>query len=116
MNVLGLRTFIPTKDFEESKKFYQEFGFELLWENDTLAIVGTNQYQFFLQKAYAKEWAENMMLQLFVDDLDMLYSHLSTFYHKYEGVKMKPIFTADYGRTFHLIDPAGVLWHLTERK
>ena len=33
---------------------------------------------------------------------------------KYENITIKDIFTADYGRTFHLIGPAGVLWHFTE--
>ena len=33
---------------------------------------------------------------------------------KYENTKIKPIFLADYGRTFHLIGPAGELWHMMD--
>ena len=54
------------------------------------------------------------MIQLFVDDLDSLYAVCEKLFTTYETIKLKPIFTAEYGRTFHLIGPAGELWHMTE--
>lgn len=114
MKIKGLRTFVPSIDFEVSKKFYEELGFELLWQNEELCEVGSKEYNFFLQKYYVKEWAENFMLQLFVDDLDALYKKAEPLIEKYEGTKIRPIFDADYGRTFHVIGPAGELWHMTE--
>lgn len=116
MKIKLLRTFIPTKDFELSIKFYNEIGFKTMWKNDELAEMGTKEYNFFLQKFYVKAWAENLMMQLFVEDLDALYDICEPLISKYEGTKIKPIFTADYGRTFHLIGPAGELWHMTETK
>ena len=53
-------------------------------------------------------------MQLHVEDLDALYEVAVKLIPKYEGTKIKPIFKAEYGRTFHLIGPAGELWHMTE--
>jgi len=116
MKVKMLRTFVPSINFELSKQFYTELGFKILWEDDTLCQLGTPEYNFFLQPHYPKEWAENMMLQLIVEDLDALYETVLTLKKKYKDIKINPIFTADYGRTFHLIAPAGELWHMTEAK
>lgn len=115
MQILGLRTFIPTKDFDTSKAFYQELGFQIKWENEELAIVGVASYEFFIQKYYVKDWAENFMLQLFIDDIEGFYSVCERVIPKYDGTKLRPIFEAEYGFTFHVIDPAGVLWHITQR-
>ena len=114
MKIKLLRTFLPSKDYETSKRFYNELGFPTMWENDELAILGTEDFSFFLQRHYNKDWAENLMMQLYVDDLDSLYAVAESLMDKYEGLKIKEIFTADYGRTFHIIGPAGVLWHMTE--
>ena len=114
MKVLQIRTFVPSKDFEVSKKFYQDLGLEILWQNEELAEIGTPTQNFFLQKYYNEEWANNFMLQMFVDDLDALFNTAKPLIEKYEGTKIRDIFEADYGRTFHLIGPAGELWHLTE--
>lgn len=114
MNISNLRTFIPCKDFAQSKEFYLDLGFELQWEGKDLIIFGSKEQNFFLQDAYLEEWANNCMMQLHVDNLDDLYNTTERLKAKYPMIRTKPIFTADYGRTFHLIGPAGVLWHMTE--
>jgi len=114
MKIQKIRTFLPSKDFAISKQFYLDLGFKITWESDDLIIFGDEHNGFFLQKYYLKEWAENVMMQLFVDDLDALFDVAKPLIEKYENTKIKAIFTADYGRTFHLIGPAGVLWHMME--
>ena len=114
MKILQIRTFVPSKDFETSKQFYKDLGLDILWENEELAEIGTSYQNFFLQKYYVKEWADNFMLQMFVDDLDQLFKKVEPLVAKYDGTKIRDIFEADYGRTFHLIGPAGELWHMTE--
>ena len=114
MNIKNLRTFLPSIDFDTSKQFYKDIGFEVMWENEELCQFGTSEYNFFLQKYYQKDWAENLMMQMHVDDLEELYEICETLLENYQGIKIKPIFTADYGKTFHLIGPAGELWHMTE--
>ena len=114
MNIRNIRTFLPSIDFERSRQFYLDLGFEIMWEGKDLIIFGTKEQNFFLQNAYVEVWAQNTMVQMHVDDLDQLYLIAEELNRKYEEVKIKPIFTADYGRTFHMLDPAGVLWHMTE--
>jgi hypothetical protein len=70
------RPFVPAKDFELSKRFYLEVGFELLHEG-TVAIFGIGSSSFILQNYYNKDWAENFMMQLMVDDLDAWWEHLN---------------------------------------
>ena len=114
MKIRNIRTFIPSKDFEVSKQFYIDLGFNITWEGEDLIIFGTKEDNFFLQNFYVEDWANNCMMQLHVEDLESLYAVAETLIEKYEGTRIKSIFQADYGKTFHLIDPAGVLWHMTE--
>jgi|LGOV01.1.fsa_nt_gb predicted lactoylglutathione lyase len=114
MNINQIRTFIPSKDFSLSKQFYLDLGFKTMWQDDNMALFGIKQQNFFLQKYYQEDWANNCMMQMHVDDLEELYHTCVSLKEKYTDIKLKQIFTADYGRTFHLIDPTGVLWHMTE--
>lgn len=116
MRASQIRPFIPSKNFEISKSFYQDLGFKVTYEESKLIILSLGDVSFFLQDAYLKPWAENTMIQLFVDDLEELYKVAESLSVKYENIKLKPIFTAHYGKTFHLIGPAGVLWHMMEQK
>ena len=114
MKIRNIRTFMPSKDFDISKQFYLDLGFNITWEGEDLIIFGNKENNFFLQKYYNEDWANNFMMQLHVEDLDALYEVAVKLIPKYEGTKIKAIFKAEYGRTFHLIGPAGELWHMTE--
>lgn len=116
MKIVNIRTFVPSKDFEVSKQFYKDLGFDLQWYDDQLAIFGSKTQNFFLQNYYSKEWAENFMMQIHVEDLDEAFSLAESLTHKYKDTKINDIFEAGYGRTFHLIGPAGELWHFTEEQ
>ena len=64
------RAFIPSMDFDSSKAFYEALGFEKLLDGD-VAIFGVGAGAFILQQYYyKKEWAENCMMQMMVDNLD----------------------------------------------
>lgn len=116
MTIMEIRAFVPCIDFKVCRQFYIDLGFEIGWEDDKLIEFGRARQSFFLQNYYVKEWADNCMLQLLTDDLDALYQQAKGLAETYDHVKIKAIFKADYGRTFHLIDPTGVLWHMTEDK
>lgn len=114
MEIQNIRTFLPCKDFLVSKQFYLDLGFPVLWESEELICFGTEKQNFFLQAYYNKDLADNFMMQLHVSNIETLYKRAEKLVEIYKGTKIKPIFLADYGRTFHLIDPTGVLWHMTE--
>ena len=112
------RPFIPAKDFELSKRFYETLGFEKVLDSD-VAIFNAPSGGFILQRYYQKEWAENFMMQLMVDDLDAWWTHISALdLPKQFGVPpprapgMQP-----WGlRIAYVVDPSGVLWHIAQRR
>ena len=70
-----VRPFLPSKDFAASKSFYEKIGFKKLLDAD-VAIFELGGSSFILQNYFKKEWAENCMMQLMVDDLDAWWMHI----------------------------------------
>jgi len=68
---------MPAKDFELSKRFYEALGFEKVLDSE-VAIFNAGSGGFILQRYYQKDWAENFMMQLMVDDLDAWWSHIAS--------------------------------------
>lgn len=112
MNLLDIRPFIPCQDFEISQAFYRALGFSISPAGDELALGELGNCTIFLQKYYNKELAENLMMQLIVDDAERFYHHLSHITDmdmKYSDVKHE-----HWGKVVYLWGPAGELWHVTE--
>ncbi len=109
-----IQPFIPTIDFEISKQFYIDLGFEIAYEDDSLTLFKKDKVSFFIQKAYEKAWAENTMIQLYTDDVNAFLEHVKSIKSKYQMIKHTELMKVHYGTTFHLLDPAGVLWHITD--
>jgi uncharacterized glyoxalase superfamily protein PhnB len=77
------------------------------------------QSAFILQRFYNKEHAENCMMQLVVDDLDLWWKHIEALDLPAAFPVKPPLAPAvqPWGlRVAYLFDPAGVLWHVTERR
>ena len=113
------RPFLPARDFELSKRFYEALGFEKLLDSPDVAIFRAGSSGFLLQRRYQKEWAENCMMQLMVDDLDAWWRHvrsldLATRFKVREPKEPAP---QPWGlRVAYLVDPSGVLWHVAQRR
>ena len=110
-----VRPFLPTRDFDLSRRFYEALGFAKVFDGD-VAIFDVGSGGFILQRQYP---AENCMLQLMVDDLDALWEHIAALdlagrfgVPPPKAPEMQP-----WGlRVAYVIDPAGVLWHLAQRR
>ena len=114
----ALRPFLPAKDFETSKAFYQAIGFETLLDGE-VAIFGIGATAFILQRYYQKDWAENSMVQLMVDDLDAWWGHLVSLDlpGRFGVPAPRPPILQPWGlRIAYVVDPSGVLWHVAERR
>src|SRR5512139_2837825 len=72
----SVRPFVPARDFATSKAFYEALGFETELDADDVAIYRVGATSFLLQRYYQKEWAENFMMQLLVDDLDAWWNRI----------------------------------------
>jgi hypothetical protein len=112
------RPFLPAKDFETSKRFYEALGFQKLLDSE-VAIFRVGMSSFILQNFYRKDWAENFMMQLMVDDLDAWWTHVESLdLPSRFGVQApKPPAMQPWGlRISYVYDPSGVLWHVAQRR
>lgn len=110
---ISIRPFIGAKDYEISRRFYRDLGFEekVLFEN--MSLFSTGRVGFYLQKAYVKDWIDNSMIFVEVDDVNRYWNELLALglTSKYDGVKLTPVRQYDWGRECFLHDPSGILWH-----
>ena len=114
LNVIELKAFVPAKDFELSKRFYQDMGFTLRSDAGGIAYLCYGQTSFLLQQFYVKDLAENLMLHLLVEDVDAWWTKLhEAGIAKTYGVRMTEVEQQPWRmRDFVLLDPTGVLWRI----
>jgi catechol 2,3-dioxygenase-like lactoylglutathione lyase family enzyme len=117
-NAVSIRPFIGAKDYELSRRFYCDLGFEEKVLFPGMCLFQTGRLAFYLQDAYVKDWIENSMIFLEVDDVGRYWKELLALdlTSKYEGVKLTPIKNNDWGRECFLHDPSGILWHFGQFK
>jgi catechol 2,3-dioxygenase-like lactoylglutathione lyase family enzyme len=113
----SIRPFIGAKDFDVSRAFYRELGFTEVIADENLSFFGVEGRQgFYLQRYYVKEWVENSMVILSINNIDTCWENLvaKDLENKYEGVKLIPIRNFEWGRECFVHDPSGVLLHFCE--
>ena len=113
---VSIRPFIGAKNFELSRSFYRDMGFEESILTPALSVFQTEQLGFYLQNAFVEDWINNTMVFLEVDDVGRYRNELLALdlTSKYTGVKLTPIRTEQWGRECFLHDPSGILWHIGE--
>lgn len=112
------RPFLPAKDFDLSKRFYETLGFVKELDGE-VAIFRIGASSFILQKYFQKEWAENFMMQLMVDDLDAWWTRLAALDlpGRFGVPPPKAPALQPWGlRVAYVVDPSGVLWHVAQRR
>lgn len=114
LNAVEIKAFVPAKDFALSKQFYQEIGFVLASEGCGVAYFHHQHVSFLLQDFYVKEFADNLMMHLLVEDVDAWWSKIQSanIVKKY-GVNVGDIEQQPWRmRDFVVADPSGVLWRI----
>lgn len=112
-----LLTFVPTQDQQLSKRFYLALGAKLVGEEGGLVDVELAGTRLLLQDYYAKDWAENFMFILSVDDAQAWFEHVSALVAsgEFPGVRVKPPEPQDWGALVTYVwDPVGVLIHIAQ--
>jgi catechol 2,3-dioxygenase-like lactoylglutathione lyase family enzyme len=115
--IRAFRPFLPAKDFETSLRFYQAIGFETYKLGDTLAELSLGSHAFLLQGHYVKEWAENTMMHVLVNDVHAWWQHIDSLdlARRFGVSPPAPPRVEPWGLTVaYVFDPAGVLWHFAE--
>lgn len=110
---ISMRPFIGAKDFHTSRSFYTDLGFEEIVLDPKFSVFKMQSLAFYLQDAYVKDWIDNTMIFMEVEDADAYYQELAAknLPEKYAGVRLIPVKTYDWGKECFLHDPSGILWH-----
>ena len=118
MKFLSLEPFVPSgADFERSKQFFQELGFQLDWDGGDYAGFKCDECRFILQKYDHKVFAENLMISVRIESADEFWNEINEkqLVQKF-GIRMNAPADQPYGREVNIIDLAGVCWHFVEHK
>jgi len=116
LNVTEVKAFVPARDFELSKRFYQDLGFTLASEGGGVAYFHHGHSSFLLQDFCVEEHIDNFMMHLLVESVDDWYQHINGagIPEKYQ-VKIGPVEVQPWRmRDFVLFDPSGVLWRIAQ--
>jgi hypothetical protein len=112
----SIRPFIGARDFELSRNFYLDMGFTESILSHNMSYFKTDAIGFYLQDAYIKDWVDNSMIFMEVEDVSRYWTELSALNitSRYKGVKITPIRVYDWGKECFVHDPSGILWHIGE--
>ena len=116
LKVKSTRPFIGAKDYKTSRAFYSDLGFDEIIIDSNLSLFQYGAMGFYLQDAYVKDWVDNMMVFLEVDDVTDFWQELVRLdlTSKYQQVRIIPTKAYDWGKECFIHDPSGVLWHVGE--
>jgi len=114
--IKSIRPFIGAKDFAVSRAFYRDLGFEEVEIDPKFSVFKKGDFAFYLQDYYSKEWIENTIIFLEIENVDLYWDELVSLNlkEKYNSIRLVPIKTEVWGKECFLLDPAGVLWHFGE--
>ncbi len=110
-----VRPVLPAKDFEKSRRFYAELGFQECALTEGLVEMRLGRCCFLLQRYYVEDWANNFVLHMRVSDVRAWWERIEALdlAGRY-GVKTQAPQQEGWGLVAGLIDPAGVLWRISE--
>ncbi|BFM15921.1 VOC family protein [Maricurvus nonylphenolicus] len=114
LNTVEIKAFVPAKDYERSKAFYQDMGFTQASDTQGVAYFHHGNCSFLLQDFYEEKLANNLMMHLLVEDAKAWHQQLQEkgIVEKYD-VLLGDIEEQPWGMLdFVIKDPSGVLWRV----
>ena len=115
--ILAIRPFVPARDYDLSRRFYEALGFVPTHSDQDVTILKLGSFSFILQNYHVKEFAENCMVQVLVRDADAWWAAADPA-KLVEGFGVKPPkppAMQSWGlKVGFVFDPSGVLWHVAE--
>lgn len=117
LEIHDVRPFIGAKNFDRSRDFYVTLGWEVMYDAADLRLLTLGSHSFYLQNHFNKTWCHNTMLHVSVFNVDAWYKKISELFSskKLTHGRMKDVIeNRDYGRTFFVWDPSGILIHFTQ--
>jgi catechol 2,3-dioxygenase-like lactoylglutathione lyase family enzyme len=114
LSVTEIKAFVPAKDFEVSKRFYQDLGFNMASDGGGVAYFHVGHASFLLQDGCPDTLTSSEMMHLLVQDVEAWWNHVeaAALVRKYR-VKVTDIELQPWRmRDFCLSDPSGVIWRI----
>jgi hypothetical protein len=117
LSINDLKAYVPARHFEESKRFYQALGFVMSPGWGGTADFELNGNRFRLQDYYVKDWANNFMMVMGVDDIDAWHQQAQRIASSgdFTSVRLTPPEAVDSSLVLHVWDPSGVLLIFVQR-
>lgn len=115
-NLVSIRPFIGAKDYNTSKTFYMDLGFDKIELSKNLCLFKMGNLGFYLQDAYVADWVNNTMVFVEVENAKEFYNNMVDLKltEKYAAVRVEGIKELDWGKECFVHDPSGILWHFGE--
>jgi len=111
---LELKTLVPARDFDLSKRFYRAIGFNEDWTNGEIAYFKNGNINFLLRSEEDPTHAPGMQMQIIVESVDEWYDYIRAALAAF-GIDVEPPATRPWGaRDFVVTDPSGVRWRITQ--
>lgn len=109
--IKDFKVYMPAMDFELSKRFYAALGFTMSEGWGGTADFELDGCRFRLQDYFVKDWAENFMVVIGVDDAEAWYRHVTAVLNggAYGNARTSPPEIVDGSRVLEVFDPSGVL-------
>jgi hypothetical protein len=116
LTIKDFKVYMPAKDFERSKRFYLALGFNLSEGWGGTADFELNGSSFRLQNYYVKEWAENFMVKIGVDDVEAWHQRAREIAGagEFENIGIKPPEPVEDFLVLHVVDPSGFVQSTAE--
>lgn len=116
LNISEIKSFVPSKDFDTSQRFYQALGFEIASVFGDVAYLKNGNHAFLLQNYYNVDHANNSMMHLLVEDAASWFDHVQSSGIESEfDCKVTELISQPWGMLeFCVIDPSGVLWRIAQ--
>jgi hypothetical protein len=111
-----VRPFIAAEDFARSHRFYEALGWTTVWSDGQLALLQLGDRRVYLQDYYVRDWAENSVLVITVDDPAAWHDHVASVLAEgdFGNARVAEPKSENWGATVTYVwDPSGVLLQFT---
>jgi predicted enzyme related to lactoylglutathione lyase len=111
LSINDFKVYVPAKDFEQSKRFYSALGFAMSEGWGGTADFALNGNRFRLQDYYVKDWANNFMVVMGVDDVEAWHEHVRKIADsgEFDNIRITAPESVGDSVVLHVVDPSGVL-------
>lgn len=115
--IKAVRPFLPAKDYETSRRFYEAIGFEAYPLGEAMAHMRLGLHAFILHSHHVDPAENQWVMHVLVEDVRAWWRHLDALdlAGQFGVPPLAPPREEPWGLTVvYLTDPSGTLWHFAQ--